>query len=318
MLVRVPIKMRGLTAKSQTLTREAADTHEGDRDSFSAGVKLFGVDPLSPIIRIVNMARAFHIENTLPWADTGFRLIPVERLPYWQRELTRMQGEFMDAVDGLIAAYPRLRKDYIRRVNDVAQEIPFPTLEQLKGNFDFDLMMQPIANPNDLRLKHIDPKTVAELKAKAAADMSAILDEGHKDIINRLFKVVNRIHEQTSSADGRLFRSLVGNLEEAVDVLPKLNLRNDPEIKRLINRVRTELSSIDLEALKTNGKRGDVLKVAQTERAKTAKAASSILSDIKSYGKPVRKAAPVVVKNVKAPVAAVASGRKSAFANIDL
>lgn len=309
MLVRVPIKMRGLTAKSQILTEEAADARDGDRDSYSAGVKKYSVDTLSPIIHIVNEARSFHGKNTLPWADTGFRLIPVERLAFWQRVLTEKQGDFIEETEALFGRYAQLRRDYVRRIHDgrIVSELPFPTLEQLRHNFDFRLMMQPIANPDDLRLKHVDPKTVAELKARATADMAAILEESHKDIINRLFKVVSKIHEQTNNADGRLFKSLVANLEEAVDVLPALNLSNDPEIKRLIGRVRTELTNINLESLKVNEK----------ERIKTAKVAGSILSDIKSYGKPHRATKTVTAISNKGN-AVVTVKRRSAFANADL
>lgn len=310
MLVRVPIKMRGLTAKSQILTEEAADSRDGDRDSYSAGIKKFGVDALAPIIKIVNLARTFHVENTLPWADSGFRLIPVTRLAYWQRELTRMQSDFMDAVANLINSYPQLRRDYVRRINDgrIVSELPFPTLEQLRGNFDFNLMMQPIADPKDLRLKHVDPKTIAELRAKANADMAAILDEGHRDLVNRLFKVVSKLHEQTSNADGRLFKALKTNLEEAVDVLPSLNIGNDADITRIIKRVKTELASIDLEQLKVNEK----------ERTVVAKAASSILTDIKNYNRP-RKTVAVKTAAVAAPVkTVVVKKRANAFANIDL
>lgn len=311
MLVRVPIKMRGLTAKSDTLTNEAADSRDGNRDSFSAGVKKFSVEALAPIVRIVNMARAFHVENTLPWADTGFRLIPVTRLPYWQRELTRMQGEFMDTCGVLFDSYPKLRRDYAKAVSSqIAQELPFPTLEQLRNNFDFDLMMQPIANVDDLRLKHIDPKTVAEIKAKTAQDMTEILDAGHKDIINRLFKVVTKIHEQTSKENGRLFESLVTNIQEAVDVLPALNLRNDPEINRLIKRVKVELSAVDVVALRINPKMtAKELRAVELQREATAKVAKDIIRDISGYGKPTAKAVKKVVP---------ATTRTSAFANIDI
>lgn len=301
LLVQLSIRQAGISARSRTLSREAADAHEADRDSVHGVILKLSKETLSPLQAIINPAREFHLANTLPWGKNGERLIPVTRYAHWKRELTIKQNAFNDEVEEMLSHYPTLRKDYMRRVNDLAQEIPFPTLQEMQGNFGFELQEQPLPNLNDLRLNHLDPKTVEDLKVRITNAMAERLEEAHRDIINRLFAVVARVHEQTGKEDGRLFETLRTNIEEAVDVLPKLNLKNDPEITRLITRVRTELASIDVVTLRNDPK----------ERAKTSKLAGSILNDLKHYGKPV---APV-----KVTAKTVKSGSvKSAFANISI
>jgi hypothetical protein len=323
LLVAVPIKMRGLSAKSDLLTDEAVENHEADINTYNMTVKLLSKEALKGIIRVRNAAKEFHIANTLPWADTGLRMIPVGRYAHWKRELTRKQNEFFDETQLLFDDYLALRKEYIRRATpEVAKEIPFPTLEQLKSNFDFRLFEQPIADLSDFRLKLVDEKTVASLKATMTASITAILDEGHLDIINRLAKVVSRLHDQTAKENGRMFESLVTNIEEAVDVLPSLNLRNDPEIARLINRVKNELATIDVTALRVSpSKMTDAEQAAiNAERAKINKVAGAVLKDIKGYTintKPKPKTT-AAAKTIVATVTAPAKKRRSAFASVNI
>lgn len=326
LLVAVPITMKGQSAKSDLLTDESVEAHGAEGDTYNSTVKIYSKESLKGVLRIRNAAKEFHIANTLPWADTGLRMIPAGRFTHWKRELTQMQGEFFDEAQLLFDDYPALRKEYIRRATaSVAAEIPFPTLEQMKANFDFKLFMQPIPDISDFRLSMLDAKTIASMKQSMAASLTAILDEGHAEIITRLYKVVARLHDQTGKDNGRIFESLVTNMQEAVDVLPTLNLRNDPEINRLIARVKNELANVDVTALRVvPSKMSDAEQAAiNAERSKINKVAGAVLKDIKGYtvSKPKTSAfAKAVVKAavVAAPAPAPVKKRKSAFASVNV
>lgn len=303
LLVRLYIGQGGLTSRSNTLTQEAAEAHNADKHSVAGVIYILTADDRKQITKSINEARAFFYANTLPWDDNAYRLVPVTRYAHLKRELQRIENDFADAVEKLLASYDALRKDYLRRVNDLAQEVPFPSKEEFRASFKFDLLEMPIASPHDIRLRHVNPTTVNELKTKVAAQMNDRLASAQVSIVERLKDRVKRLHEQTGESDTRLFKSLVSNIESDVDILPKLNLTNDSEINRLIERVKAELASVDVTAM-----RGDS-KEAQKLRGHIHKAAGSVLDDLQAYGKSGRIIAVSKSAKAEAPKVAVVAAK---------
>lgn len=285
-LVSLSIGAKGMHAKSKTLSEEAAATHQADQASVAGIVAKFSEGDLSGMTKIISRARANMYLYTLPWGDNADRLCPVQNFPTLKELMATDRLAFMDEVEKLVSLHPDMERDYIRRVGKVlAAELPFPTKQQLRGNFRFELRMMPLRDPldADLRLQHVSAKQVAELKDAMASQMNDRLVEAQSTIAERLFVVANRIKEtcdriddQGKGKDGkqkaaRVHASLVTNLQLAVEILPALNLTHDPEVARLIERVKAELGGLDVEVLKKDEK----------TRKAIGKAASSVLDDIK-------------------------------------
>jgi hypothetical protein len=182
-----------------------------------------------------------------------------------------------------------MRTDYLRRVNDLAQEIPFPTLAEMERSFEFEVRDMPIARLEDVRLKYVDPSTLDDIKQRINQQTTDRLREAQEEIIERLIERVQRVKVQTEKEEGRIFESLIGNIEEDVALLPALNITNDPEITRLIERVKTELTQYSVEDLRKDDKL----------REHAAQTAGSVLKDLRKF-KPA-KGAPVAMTAV-APV----------------
>lgn len=294
-LVRRVVRQGGITAKSGKQSRDVADRLEADRESFSTVVLKMTSKARAKIVQAINESQAIMDQNTLGWDTRAWNMCPAVRLAHVQREMDRIKNNFDDAVSEMLGNYDELRKDYLKRVTaKVAQEVPFPTYEQMQSNFSFDFLKMPLTNPNDFRLKHMSAEAVSELRTEMNEQINIRLADTQIEIVTRLIERVKKLHEQTADKDSRLFKSLVTNIEEDCDVLPKLNLTNDPEINRLIARVRAELSSIDVDTLKKDVK----------ERALTHKLAGSVLDDLRSYNKNLKNAAPAPLA-VTAPVKVV-------------
>lgn len=308
----VSIGMAGVQSRSKTLSREAADAREAVHNRVSTIIFKLSKDNLKNVQNIASEARIFFKENSVAWDNSGYRLVPLSRYAYLKRELERRENLFIDAVTGdLIGNYDQIKADYEREVKTgLAREVPFPTIEQIKANFRFEIYEQPIANPNDLRLRHVDPRTIETMKSTINDAIATRLDAANQEIVARLIRDVRTLHKNTDNPEGRLFDTLKLNIEETVAVLPSLNLRNDPEINRLIIRVKNELSSIDVELLRKDKK----------ERALVAKQSAAVLQDLEKYGKTITPkptmTATKVTKVAKAVASAVTTDVQSDFASI--
>lgn len=272
-LGRLFIGQVGLSARSRTLSEEAAEKHQADRSSVRGIVQIITAQDRAEITQCINQARQVFYANTLPWDDNAYRLIPLVRYTTLKHELDTIQNAFDDAVHELVANYDMLRKDYHKRVNDLAQEVPFPAKDELERSFKFELIEMPISDTSDIRLRHVDPNVVEQMKVRINQQNATRLAEAQTEIISRLSEMAGRIKTQAGKEKGRLFESLVTNINDAVAVLPGLNVSQDPEITRLIEAVKVKLGSLDIEDMRDSS----------YARREAVKAADDVLKELQSY-----------------------------------
>ena len=274
-LMRVIIGRAGAKARSKTLQREAAATHHADIDSLDTKVSKLARAALDPIVKLESAARSAFYFGTVRWDDNAYRLVPATRFAALMAELNDFKNRYYDAVQELVAQHPALEADYRKRVGSVlASETKFPDARTLRESYRFEIRQMPLADPNDLRLRHVDPRVVDEIKASVNDAYAERLAAAQQEVIERLRERVAAIKDAVSRKKGRLHDSLAANLDKEVEALPHLNITNDPEIARLIERVRSELGGLELSELKQSPK----------ERRATAKVASSVLDDLKNFG----------------------------------
>lgn len=277
-LMRLSVSQGNLTASSSVVVRDAAAANNAEADALYGGVQVLRKEDRAEIISIVGQARtAFHA-RTLGW-DEPYRLCPLTAYPALKSKLEEYSNNFTDAVEKLASRYDELRATYEAKLgalsaSDLSVEKRFPSEAALRSGFSFSVSALPLTNPNDFRLKHVDQATVSALRAGIEAAMTDRLGAANMEIVSRLRDLVQTVASRTKNPDGRIYDSLVTNIQEAVSVLPTLNVTGDAEIARLISRVRTELAGIDVKGLRTS----------RTYRAATAEAAGSVLDDLKSYG----------------------------------
>lgn len=290
LLVKLVVNQGQITAKSKTLTNESAENHKADKRRVGGTITKLTSEARAKLVQAINEGHLVFKKNCLPWEDRGYWMVPVSRYEYVKREIQRLRDVFMDGLQEMLDNYAELKADYERAVpGKLAQEVPFPTREELAAAFDFQLYEMAIPNTTDIRLNHVSPAGLENLRSKMQADMDNRLGATRQTIVDRLIENVKTLHTQTGNKESRLFKSLAKNIEEDCDVLPKLNLTKDVEIDRLITRVRTELSSLDIEDMKKNAKL----------RAQTHKLSGSILEELKAYNPSVSEKKPVVPPQLK-------------------
>lgn len=274
MLTRLVINQPGFAVSSKTLKEEAVEKHQADRKSIRSLVLIFTEEQRQYITKAITEGRRILTSNTLPWEEP-YRLCPLKRFAQLRVELTQQENAYLDAVDDLCADYDALREDYRLRVNSVlASEIPFPSLQQIKQGFRWELRTSTLPEPKDFKPSILAPQLVEEIRASMATQYEEKLAVANGDIVKQLAELVGRMKEQTSNPKGKIFDSLVGNIQEAVERLPGLNIADDPKIEKLINTVKRELTMVDPQQLRED----------ERYREATSKTANSVLNELKNFG----------------------------------
>jgi hypothetical protein len=114
----------------------------------------------------------------------------------------------------------------------------------------------------------------AEEQARVAREIDESvrqsLKRGTEDLWMRLKGVVTHLVDRLNDPESRFHASLVTNIFDLVDLLPRLNVNQDEELNRFAAEIRNRLCNFTAHDLKEN----DILRVA------TANDAAELLSEM--------------------------------------
>jgi hypothetical protein len=274
MLVRLSISQwtaRKYDKKATETVEKEYKAKRGDAGRFNK--VLVAQEAIKEIGKVVNAARDYHYSNTLPWADTGYRLLPVTNFDTYSAEMRKHRAFFEDAVSRFVASYPTLVEDARERLNGLFRQEDYPRYVSDKFNFKEDISPIPVGADFRVQLNGEDLQRVQEEIEHRTA---AVMKTAHQDLYKRLIEAVSRMAERLTS-DGVFRDTLVSNLQELCLLLPALNIEEDEQLERIRKQVEEKLCKFDAQTLRDNS----VIK------EKTAEDAEAILKALEEiYGSP--------------------------------
>ena len=271
MLVNLSITSWTARKHDKKITAEVAANHNASEAMGRYNKLLIPAD--APTYKAVgqaaNAARTAHYEQTLPWADDGARILPATNYIEYSRRLQVLRTEFDNAVRAFVADYPTLQANAQRVLNGLYNADDYPTVTELRDKFSFGTRVMPLPDAGDFRVT-LDADDVQSIRAEIEHNVNESIAQAQGDLYNRLFTAVSRMVERLSD-DKAIFRdSLIINLRELCDLVPRLNLTGDANLEAL--RVRIEKSLALFEP--------DDLREDKALRASVAKIAAKIQNDM--------------------------------------
>ena len=194
----------------------------------------------------VRALRTYNEKVTIPWEDGGLRALPVEQYFDYGEKMRDLRSRFESAKNGFVANLAALKEQDKARMGDLFDEADYPTPEQLEEMYRIDMHMVPLQNLEDIRVRIPE-----EEKAKMQRDCEDLFDEklrnASQHLWERLYKAIKRMVENLEG-NSRIYETMLGNITELVNLLPTLNIGNDPELaymareieERIVKRYTTE------------------------------------------------------------------------------
>ncbi len=269
------------------IDREVTDAvnadFKADKEAGRYNKRLVKASFFSGVSTAHSKARKIHRLLTLPWEDDGTRILSntgyieyVAKMKTAKREVESEVKAFLDNPDEYI-------REAKHRLGDMFKLEDYPSKDDLEAKFDFDVEVKPMPEAKDFRAKLSDENTKAIVK-DIERRTELRLKNAMNDVFGRVEGLVKHMTEKLrayvpakdgNKADGSIHASMVANINELADILPILNVTDDPRITELAKILKAELVEHSPEILRVDPK----------VRQETLSKADKILKRVQSYMK---------------------------------
>lgn len=272
MLVHLRISMSLFHIKDSKVSAEVREGKGAGYDSGNWWTYLIPKKELEGIVRAAGKCRAAIDSMTLPWNDSGDRILPSELYFDFTQKLRKATDEYDAEIDKFLKEYPEILQRSQKRLGSLVNTARFPTIAEVKGKFGHGVDIFPLPNSEDFRVSLSDDD-VKNIKENMEKTISTKVGAAMASVWQELAELVGKI-ESTLSEPDRIFRNtLITNLGDFCHLLPKLNIIQSSELENMRKELVEKLANLHPTTLRDNS---DV-------RKKAAKDAKAVLEKMKQY-----------------------------------
>lgn len=272
MLVAVNIRQWTGRKFDLKLTREVTELKNAAEDSGRWNKQLVPKSALESIRKIATEARTFHYDNTLPWDNDGWRILPAANYSHWSDEMRRSKQAFEAAFADFKSDWEHHVEEGKKRLNGMYDRRDYPDKRELDQLFEFGTKAQPIPDGSHFVLD-LGDEELAAIASQTDQRVEHATEAAMRDLWNRVHEAVKHMAERLTATrkdkhghivPATFHDTLVGNLREIVDLLPRLNVTNDPTLEDMRKAIEAKLTAAEPQQLREEPKtRREVAKAAE-------------------------------------------------------
>ena len=255
-LAKFKIRRWGATKLDKEVSKDVTERYHAKREAGHWVKILVDREIMKKVEKIAGLARDFHNFNTLPWMQDGVGILLVKNHFNYMTGMRKYTQMFEDVVNTeVLAKYNELIEKAKETLGATWKASDYPTIDAIKVKFGFEISYYPVPVKGDFRV-HMDKDIVESMKRDMEAKVNETQNAAMKELWNRVYTVVNHMANKLSGdKPQKLYTSMIGNIEALVNLLPNLNINNDPNLERLGAEIKTKVvDAVDLDDLKTDNK----------------------------------------------------------------
>lgn len=267
------------------VTEEISEHHKADlKKAGRYNKRLVAAEFLADISAAHSYARKMHRLMTLPWDDDGTRILTTQMYMKYtgQMKECRLKAEAATAAFCTDEVQDKLRVEAKERLKNMYDEADYPSVDDLKSKFGFDVEIRPLPESADFRAKLNDDAVKAIIKDIERRSDERV-EKAMRDVYDRVLDAVKHLAEKLreyvppkgdQKRQGIIRDSAVYNLYELAEILPSLNITGDKRLDE-VKQLMGELYENSPEILRANDK----------VRHDTMTKAERLLKKVESYMK---------------------------------
>lgn len=229
-----------------------AEAEATDSDAVRVNKLLIPKECFSGIVSARNKLRQHFLDRTLPWKNNGDRILLrkmyMRFIQEWEELHSGFDAEVRDFVD---TKYPAAREVAEFRMGKLFSVSDYPDSRELSGKFYARLDIDAVSEAGDFRV-NLDQEQVDLIREDMEARMKERIGAAMADVYQRVHDTVEHFMEKTGDEKAIFRDSMVLNLRELADVLPGLNLLNDPNLRKIGQDIKNTLYRFEPKDLRKN------------------------------------------------------------------
>lgn len=239
------------------------------------------IDPehLKPMDKICNAFRTYIYEKTLPYDNSGKRLLPASIFEKVNNEIRSFKDDFDQEKETIRANFESWKRQAELDLNGLYNAADYPSNGDLDKKYQYRIDFEPVPAASAFEADILD-KYAAEIRQQIEKNSNKTIENALSDCWKRIFDNVSalakKMHEKkTDNKTGQettpIFRnSIIENINDLVELLPDLNITNDRELENMRQKLQDNLAGIDPAELRES----------KESRQEIAEKADNILQDL--------------------------------------
>lgn len=272
MLTELHIKMVGQTRKDTAATLQANTANNATADAGSYVKRLFTISDMAGIINIASQARIYHKKMTLPWGDSGERLLPSKQFLAYSKQMNTYKNDYMRRVKIFVSAYAQRVSNASSTLGTMFVPGEYPDVKDIENEFSFNIDIKKITTADDFRVD-LEKEELEQLKEKISDTFKNNQKEAMDNVWHQLYSAIEKIASKMSEEKPKIYKSMISNLINLTDILPNLNITNDQVLQSMCDDVQSRLCDLDVDDLRESAEIRNDTQITATE----------VLSKIDSY-----------------------------------
>jgi len=229
---------------------------------------LAGRPELDVIQNHVTAVRNYVYDNTLPWSDSGLRLLPTIRFMAFNARMQDEENTYWDLCKSFVTVYPSLITAQAMALGDMFKREEYPAPDTIAHKFGFSVNYMPVPTAGDFRVDvGNDAQRELQDKLTALADerVSKAMDDVRLRIKGHLERMVDRLGVDVVAGDAkprRFHDSMIEGGFELCDLVKGLNVVGDTDLEAARASLEQCLAGVSVRTKKS----GAEMSVADTLR----------------------------------------------------
>ena len=220
-----------------------------------------GMANLKKVTDFVASTRSNFYTMTLPWSDSGQRLIPMAQFFELKQWINTQEIEFNSIVGEFLREYPTLISAQAFQLGALFNRNEYPSVDEIRHKFGFRVGFLPLPQAGDFRVD-ATAEVINEMEEQYKETLNTRIQQVNEDLWERLHSTIKHMADRMGvGADGKknIFRdSMVDNAVDLCDLLKRLNITNDQKLEKARASLESALLGVDATELRKEGAREEM------------------------------------------------------------
>lgn len=226
----------------------------GSKSATSVAKHLFAGDKdLQAINQWAQHSRSTIAAMTMPWNDSGVRLMPTAAFFDVNAKLNELRDEFYVRVDNFVSNYQSKVSNAAFALGQLFDRSEYPDAAEIRSKFRFDFTFGPVPDVGDFRVD-IPDEALDQVRAQFSTMNNERVEQAVGDVIERLFETIKTLqYKCTTPEDGpkpRFHESTLEQAKELCQIVKSLNLFDDPGIEEVRAELEASIGHLDIDTLR--------------------------------------------------------------------